>query len=99
MNFGSADVNLSLASTLKTKQREVDHSTDTIEPPTEDVIDLGGLLKEKSSIFQWISEEKPPIEEKQSAIHNLMLIISIDCLLIAFFFASRYHTKYKGKYI
>lgn len=66
MNFGSADVNLSLASTLKTKLRETGHSLATNEPTAEDVIDLGNLLKEKSTIFQWISEEKPPAEEEQS---------------------------------
>jgi len=65
MNFGSADVNLSLASTLKTKLRESDHSSETAELTAEDVIDLGSLLKEKSSIFQWISEEKPLVDEEQ----------------------------------
>ena len=71
MNFGSDDVNLSLAS-LKTKLKETDRFVETIGPITEDVIDLGDLLKEKGSIFQWISEEKPAIQEEPSEVHLIL---------------------------
>jgi len=69
MNFGSDDVNLSLAS-LKTKLKETDRFVETIGPITEDVIDLGDLLKEKGSIFQWISEEKPAIQEEPKIVKS-----------------------------
>lgn len=59
MNFGSSDVNLSLASSLKPKSKRNDSEDvgSLVEPDETSVIDLADLLKEKGSIFKWIEEE------------------------------------------
>ena len=63
MNFGSSDVNLNLASSLKAKSKRNDTSEDAEMVDGSDqasVIDLADLLKEKGSIFKWIEEEPLP---------------------------------------
>lgn len=56
MNFGSSDVNLNLASSLKPKsKRNESEDTGMIADETDhsSVIDLADLLKEKGFIFKW----------------------------------------------
>lgn len=67
MNFGTKDVNLSLASSLKLKPNKNDaEETRTLTEANDDeaVIDLADLLKEKGSIFKWIEEEPTPLQGK-----------------------------------
>lgn len=67
MNFGSNDVNLSLASSLKpkSKRNETEEVGNMIEADDTSVIDLADLLKEKGSIFKWIEEEPSAPQEKK----------------------------------
>lgn len=62
MNFGSSDVDLNLAAALKPKVKRADEGAQSVEmlDESESIIDLADLLKEKVSIFKWISEEPSP---------------------------------------
>lgn len=63
MNFGTSDVNLNLAASLKQKAKP--HDTEDklkTESDSSSVIDLADLLKEKGSIFKWIEEEPVPFQ-------------------------------------
>lgn len=67
MNFGSSDVNLNLASSLKQKSKPNDTEEKVmIEPDSSLVIDLADLLKEKGSIFKWIEDEPLPLQKNNS---------------------------------
>ncbi len=70
MNFGSSDVNLNLASSLKPKsKRNNSENMETIdESDHASVIDLADLLKEKGSIFKWIEEEPLPSSQENKGI-------------------------------
>lgn len=60
MNFGTSDINLSLASALKPKHKQLNEETNELEKEVDEpetIIDLANLLKEKGSVFKWISEE------------------------------------------
>jgi hypothetical protein len=70
MNFGSGDVNLNLASSLKqfkSKTNDLEDSSKlTNEFESTSVIDLADLLKEKGSIFKWIEEDEPLLSKKDN---------------------------------
>lgn len=68
MNFGTSDVNLNLATALKPKTKKEEAPTLDIVDETDNVIDLGDLLKEKESIFKWISEEPLPSSQSTSVL-------------------------------
>lgn len=68
MNFGTSDVNLNLAASLKQKAKP--HDTEDklkTESDSSSVIDLADLLKEKGSIFKWIEEEPVPFQNHKLA--------------------------------
>ena len=59
MNFGADVVDLNLAAALKPKVKSKDDvpaSVDILDA-ADSVIDLADLLKEKATIFKWISED------------------------------------------
>ena len=80
MNFGSSDVNLNLASSLKqlkSKPNNHEDSSDLIvESDSTSVIDLADLLKEKGSIFKWIEEE--PLLSKKNNFGDLIPFIFVS---------------------
>lgn len=67
MNFGTSDINLNLATALKPKHKQLEEADDlekkADEPET--IIDLANLLKEKGSVFKWISEEVASSQESE----------------------------------
>lgn len=70
MNFGTSDINLNLASALKPKHKLLEE-IDNLEKATEEaetIIDLADLLKEKGSVFKWISEDVSSLQE-QGILH------------------------------
>ena len=73
MNFGSSDVDLNLAAALKPKVKRADEEAQSVEmiDESESIIDLADLLKEKVSIFKWISEEPSP------SIPSMLLIDTV----------------------
>lgn len=69
MNFGSSDVNLNLASSLKLKSKPIDHEDSSkliVDSENTSVIDLADLLKEKGYIFKWIEEDEPLSSKKEN---------------------------------
>ena len=68
MNFGAADVNLSLAAALKPKSRK-EETAEVIadRQPEENVVDLADMLRQQGTIFDWIAEEEPASTAKKSS--------------------------------
>lgn len=57
MNFGSNDIDLNLAVALKPQHKQ-EAPKPTHESFEEDlIVDLARVLKEKTAIFEWITEE------------------------------------------
>ena len=69
MTFGSEDVDLNLAAALKPQHQHERNKSAEVPSVGDMVIDLASLLKEKSAVFEWITEQnasEPDVEESKN---------------------------------